>query len=282
MSLAAVGYTTTSSENKLNYAGGFSFIPVGGGDTVLLKEVAVKNMNPEKDSIQYLKAEGAAKETAYTFVSDDFIRNELCEDPTDEEELAELKEIYGGWWVAGWWDSEDRETYGADNQPIPVGKGFLTLNASRGNVLFTSAGQAPVALPELSVDIEGLNPMIANYIPRDLKLDEITVDNMNPEKDSFQTLKPEGAAKETAYTYVSLQFIKDELCEDPNDPVEVAEMWDTYGGWWIAGWWDSEDRETYGAGGVTMKVGEAYLGLIASRNKLTVNFPSSIPEKDAE
>ena len=247
------------------------FIPVGGGTTTRLGEWKVENMDADQDCIQFLKAEDATKDVAYTFVSKQFIIDNF--EPETQEELDEYMDLYAGWWQYGKWDSEDRETYGADNKAIPVGKGFLTLNMSGNDVVFQYAGEAPTE--QTFVSISGLNPMLCNYIPRDIILDEMTVENIDADQDCFQKLKTDDATKDESYTYVSRQFIIDNF--EPETQEELDEYVALYGGWWQYGKWDSEDRDTYGRGTRPFNAGASFLGLMMSGNTMKVWFPSSIP-----
>ena len=273
-----VGYNQNSTGGAQSFSGGAMFLPVNGEDYTLLGDWLAKNMNANLDKIQLLRTSNATTEKSYTYVDRAFLLAEYELDPTDKDDMEYLDELeaeYKGWWVAGSWGMEDAE---ANDAQIDCGRGFLTLNGSGKNVTFQYNGEAPTA--RTKVTISGQTPMVCNYIPRDIKLAEVTVENMNANLDCFQKLRTTNATTEEAYTYVSRAFLLAEYELDPTDKDDMEyldELEEEYAGWWLAGSWGMEDAE---AGDKDWKCGESFLGLMPSKvesGSMVVLFPSSIP-----
>ena len=118
---------------------GFTFMPVGGGDTVLLGSVKALGMNGGRDTVQVINPETLAPDAQYTYYSDEQARAEAMEeaegDPEAFEEVyEELKELVG-WWVAG---ALGRTS--ASEVVVKAGQGFLGYSPEKNNLTFSFKG----------------------------------------------------------------------------------------------------------------------------------------------
>ena len=130
-----VGYQDLETTAVKSPMFGFTFMPVGGGDTVLLGSVTALGMNGGRDTVQVINPETLAPDAQYTYYSDAQARAEAMEeaegDPEAFEEVyEELKELVG-WWVAG---ALGRTPAG--DVVVGAGKAFLGLSPDRNNLTF--------------------------------------------------------------------------------------------------------------------------------------------------
>ena len=130
-----VGYQDIETTAVKSPMFGFTFMPVGGGDTVLLGSVKALGMNGGRDTVQVINPETLAPDAQYTYYSDEQARAEAMEeaegDPEAFEEVyEELKELVG-WWVAG---ALGRTPAG--DVVVGAGKAFLGLSPDRNNLTF--------------------------------------------------------------------------------------------------------------------------------------------------
>ena len=273
-----VGYNQNSTGGALNFSGGAMFLPVNGDDVTILGDWLAKGMDANQDCIQLLRTSNATTEKSYTYVDRAFLLAEYELDPLDPDDMEYLDELeaeYKGWWKAGEWGFDGSQ---ANDAEIDCGRGFLTLNGSGKNVTFQYSGEAPTA--RTKVTISGQTPMICNYIPRDIKLAEVTVEGMDANQDGFQKLRTTNATTEEAYTYVSRAFLLVEYELDPSDKDDMEyldELEEEYAGWWMAGEWGFDGSQ---ADDKDWACGVSFLGLMGSKvesGSMNVWFPSSIP-----
>jgi hypothetical protein len=205
---------------------GPAFITVG--DTGLqwkLGNMTADGMDPLSDTIQFLSPFDASVSATYTYVSASI-------DPG----------------LVGWWDPTDIGGVSMDGETFAAGTGFLC-NLSGAPFDFVYAGE--VVQDTISLDLIGLTyPMIANPVPVDLTLGEITAEGMDPLSDTIQVLNPVDASVSATYTYVSPSI----------DPV-------------LAGWWDPTDIGGVSKDSVVFQAGSAVLGNF-SGVPVTMVFPN--------
>jgi len=281
-----VGYAAVNDDGNHNPGVGGLFIPVGGGSTYKLSSITVSAdgdfMTPGTEYLQMLNPNGSAVTARYTYVSEDFLKDEYEEDWEDYKGAI-------GWWIydrnveitdlieAG---NYANKLTAATDPSITVGTAFL--GYLDGNELnFTSAGEVPTYSTSFN-DGGNHNPFFLNYLPVEIDLMDITVsadgDFMTPGTEYLQVLNPNGSAVTARYTYVSEDFLKDEYEDD----------WEDYD--WAIGWWiydrnvevtdlieagDSSNK--LARGDVKLAPGASFLGYLDG-NELDFNFPAAIPQ----
>ena len=277
-----MGYASVNDDGNQNPAVGGLFIPVGGGSTYKLSSVTVSAdgdfMTPGTEYLQMLNPNGSAVTARYTYVSEDFLKDEYEEDWEDYKGAI-------GWWIydrniPSLIEGGDyaKKITAANDPSITVGTAFL--GRLDGNGLdFTSAGEVPTTSTSYN-DNGNQNPFFMNYLPIQIDLMDVTVsadgDFMTPGTEYLQVLNPNGSAVTARYTYVSEDFLKDEYEED----------WADYA--WAIGWWNfdrnipslienGDDAKQLKRGDVKLDPGAAFLGRLDG-NGLDFNFPAAIPQ----
>ena len=241
-------------------------MPVSGATTYKLKDITVDGMIYGQDIIQTLSPDTTVSDGMYAYVSKAFA-----------DQMAADQGLPPGTYDAmvGWWDmlKGGAGVPGAEagDVDIKVGTGFLGQFLSLANAKVTSAGSAPLALT--SIFTEGKSsPFISCYIPRTIKLKDITVNNMIYGQDIIQTLDPTTTVSDGMYAYVSKAFA-DQMAADQGLPPGTYDA--------MVGWWDmlkgGAGVPGAEAGEVDVNPGDAFLGQVLSLSNLEFVFPSSIP-----
>ena len=279
-----VGYASINDEGNHNPGIGGLFIPLNGGSTYKLSSITVSAdddfMVPGADYLQALNPNGSAVIARYTYVSEDFLKDEFDADWVNYQ------------WAIGWWNNDrniasyiedgdsSQKLDGSKDPDIVVGTAFLGLLGGN-NLNFTSAGEVPSVSTAFN-DGGNHNPFFMNYLPKTIDLLDVTVsgedgDFMVPGADYLQVLNPNGSAVIARYTYVSEDFLKDEFDAD----------WVNYQ--WAIGWWnndrniasyieDGDDAKQIKRGDVSLAPGASFLGLLGG-NGLDFNFPAAISQE---
>ena len=277
-----VGYMSINDNGNHNPGVGGLFVPVSGS-TYKLSSLTVSAdgdfMTPGTEYLQMLNPNGSAVTARYTYVSEDFLKDEFEDDWEDYKGAI-------GWWIYDR-NVEIPELIEAGNYAnkltpqtdpdIVVGTAFL--GALGGNALnFISSGEVPAESTAFN-DNGNHNPFFMNYLPVTIDLMDITVsadgDFMTPGTEYLQVLNPNGSAVVARYTYVSEDFLKD----------EYEDEWEQYE--WAIGWWiydrNVEIPELIEAGqtanqlkrgDVTLAPGASFLGALGG-NGLNFNFPAA-------
>jgi len=140
-----------------------------------------------------------------------------------------------------------------DDQVFAAGTGFLCSFSSVGVVL-TYAGE--VLDGSTTLDLSGMQyPMVANFLPMDITLGDLTGVGMVPVDDNIQFLGVDDANTELTATYVDAETAA--AAEDPS----------------LEGWWNM-DIDTR-LDDVAFPAGTAFLGSFASSD-VQIIFPDPI------
>lgn len=249
-----------NDEGNNNPSIGAVFLPVGGGDTYQLKDITVSAdgdfMTPT-EYLQVLDPNGAYVTARYTYVSEDYLKDEY------EDEWEDYKGLLG-WWERG---HVGEAGYNRDTTEVSVGAAFL--GRLDGNGLnFTSAGAVPGEATSIS-DEGNNNPYFINYLPVTITLGQITVSGdddsvfMTP-TEYLQVLDPNGAYVTARYTYISKEYLDDEYEEEAPSYYSLI-------GWWERG---HVGEEGYNRNNVELKPGFGFLGRLDG-NGLKFNFPAA-------
>ena len=274
-----VGYAPVNDGGNHNPGVGGLFIPVGGASTYKLSNIRVSAdgdfMTPGTEYLQMLNPNGSAVIARYTYVSEDFLKDEFEDDWEDYKSAI-------GWWnfdrnIPALIEGGDyaKKLTSANDPDIVVGTAFLGYLG--GNDLnFTSSGEVPTESTAFN-DNGNHNPFFMNYLPVTIDLMDITVsadgDFMTPGTEYLQVLNPNGSAVVARYTYVSEDFLKDEFEDE----------WANYE--WAIGWWNfdrnipslieaSDNSKQLKRGDVTLDPGASFLGYLGG-NGLSFNFPAA-------
>ena len=259
-----MGYSSVSDGGNYNPGIGSVFMPIGMGDTYTLGSITVSGadegdfMVPGSEYLQELNPNGSAVIGRYTYVSEDYLKDEYEDDWEGYKDLI-------GWWDYGYVGVDG---HNRNDKKIAVGTAFLGF--LKGNSLkFTSSGQVPMVSTQIS-DGGNYNPFFLNYLPVKITLEQITVDGaseedfMVPGSEYLQVLNPNGSAVTARYTYVSVAYLKD----------EYEGEWANYAN--LVGWWDYGHigEEDCKRDGVTLDPGASFLGFLKG-NGLKFNFPAA-------
>jgi hypothetical protein len=154
--------------------------------------------------------------------------------------------------LEGWWNM-DFDTR-LDAQVFAAGTGFLCSFSSVGVVL-RYAGE--VLGGSVTVDLIGMKyPMVANFLPKDITLGDLTGVNMVPVSDFIQFLSTADANTEIRATYA--------------DAATAAAAGDPS----LEGWWNMDFDTRLDS--VVFPAGTAFLGSFLSSN-VKIIFPDPIP-----
>ena len=232
---------------------GFTFQPVTGTE-FKLGDLTAKNMDPDSDALQVLDTETTAALKCYTYFSPELAK-EWEETPGEYDDCI-------GWWEKGMY-GEAEYYYG--NEPIQRGQAFLLLNGLYHEIIIQGQGEVP--MKATSVTFSENHPMIANYLPVDMKLKDLKVEGagMDPDSDALQLLDTETTAAIKCYTYFSAELAK-EWEETPGE-------YDDCIGWWEKGMYGEAE---YYYGDEIVKAGQGFLALNGLYHEITVDFPSAL------
>ena len=257
-----VGYQSLMTDAKPAPSLGATFVPVNGASVYTLSTLRATDMDPDTDCFQLLDPDTTAATAYYSYFSKE-LADALAEDDGEPEGAYDD--------LVGWWDvgmAGEPENYRGDDE-IAVGQGFLGLFASGADVALTCPGKVPLESTSISTDAKPA-PSICNYLPvTNLKLKNLTAENMDPDTDSLQVLDPDTTAATAYYSYFSKE-LADALAEDDGEP-EGA--YDDLVGWWDVGM--AGEVENY-RGEENVAAGAMFLGLFASGEDVTINFPGSL------
>ena len=228
-----VGYVTITNVTGNTYPTlGNCFITVGDVNTeAKLGDITADGMDPLSDLIQFLDPDTLAVTLLATYV--------------DATTAAE-------WSMEAGWYNLDLDT-SLDDTALPAGTAFLGTIGSGNTVVFTFAGE--VVQDSIALDLTGQTyPFVANTVPADLTLGDITADGMDPLSDLIQFLDPTTLAATLLATYV--------------DAATAAE-WSMEVGWY------NLDLDT-SLDDTSLPAGTAFLGTIGSGNPVTIVFPNPV------
>ena len=176
--------------------------------------------------------------------------------------------------LIGWWDLINGEfgdeDYRMDDEDIANGQGFLGLMGSGNEVKLVASGEAPVVSTSIFTDMNE-SPFIANYLPVDLLLKDISCNDFDIDSDMLQVLDPNTTAAIKYYSFCSKE-VADAIAEEEQLP---PGSFDELIGWWdlINGEFGDED---YRMDNEPVVAGAAFLGLMGSGNDVEIMFPSCI------
>lgn len=175
-----VGYQTISASGTYPCYGA-TFISVGNTNGLWhLGDITADGMDPDSDFIQFLDPADLSLTVAATY----------CD--------AALAAALGHPEWQGWVAPSDVGGASLDDTAFAAGTGFLSNFGNPITVRF--AGE--VVQTAISLDLTGLvYPLVANPVPADLTLGDITADGMDPDSDFIQFLDPADLSLTTAATY---------------------------------------------------------------------------------
>jgi hypothetical protein len=230
-----VGYMTIEASGTYP-SHGPTFITVGDTNGEWkLGNMTANGMDPLSDNIQFLSAADATVELTATYV-----------------DAVAAVDVFGDEGMQGWWDLSFENRL--DTMALSAGTGFLCSFGSGNPITLMYAGE--VVQASINLDMTGLlYPMIANPVPVDLTLGDITADGMDPLSDNIQFLSTTDANVELTATYVDA----------------VAAI-DVFGDAGMQGWWDLSFENRLDD--VALPAGAAVLGSFGSGNPVMVVFPN--------
>ncbi len=228
-----VGYVKTAATGQY-FSTGPTFITVGSiTDEWKLGSMSATGMDPTTDLIQFLSPVDANTELMATYI-----------------DLATATS-YGNVALVGWWNL-DLDT-SLNDLVFPTGTAFLCNFGSSG-VEFTCAGQ--VLTGAVTLDLSGLQyPFVANFLPKQITLGDVSATGMDPTTDLIQFLSPVDANTELMATYIDLATAT------------------SYGNVALVGWWNL-DLDT-SLDDTILLPGTSFLGNIGSSN-VSLVFPSAL------
>ena len=252
-------------------------------------------MIPDSEYIRYLNPESTATMKRFTYVSKQWIIDNIADEDTWDEYEGAI-----GWWFfnddeeTGWIiedcvNNKDYEHKVKTPQMFPVGTAFM------GNFLGNEL--AVKSSGEVAQDTTAFNdggntaPLFMNYLPVEIDLSDVAVPGsedatMIPDIEHLRYLDPETTQTTKRYTYVSKQWIIDNIADE--------DTWDEYAG--AIGWWYFNDDEDEGwiieecvalkdyehkvKAAIPLRPGYAFMGNFLG-NELDVMFPgaTSVPSK---
>ena len=299
-----VGYNGIDTEEQRAPIVGAMFKVVGGGDQFDLRSLVVPGtykasgkvdeyMDPYTECLRVLSTDSSATIGRYTYISKEFIIENVDKD----------WEPYA--WAIGWWtfDTTGKVTYedyieGGDDSlmvknPLMFPNGTAFLGSFSERALKVQSNGEVITEPFAFATEEARAPFFANPLPVDIDLSDIVVpgtykasgkvdEYMDPYTECFRELSWDSSATINRYTYISKEFIIENVDKD----------WEPYA--WAIGWWTFDTTgtvtyEDYIDGGddslmikkaVPVKAGTGFLGSFSERS-LDIVFPSAldIPSK---
>ena len=258
-----VGYNNKVTDGTKYPIFGASFLPVNGAETYKLGALVPSNSSTDDDVIQVINSTTLGADKMYHYVDKataDYIAIDNGGEAGDCDDLI------------GWWDGAydiGEEEGAANNVDIDNGAGFLGLFESGNEISFQSAGEAPTAPTSIMTD-GSKYPIIANYIPKTIKLGWIVPENASTDDDLLQVINSTTLGADKMYHYVD-KATADYIAIDNGG--EAGDCDDLIG-WWD-GAYDIGEEEGF-ANNVDVDAGDGFLGLFESGNEITFNFPSSL------
>ena len=286
-----MGYgQVTDLESKASGVGSI-FFPIGCGAEYDLLKMTVAGpeegayMDPGTEYLRQLDPESTATIKKYTYVSKEWIIDNIADEDTWEEFAGAI-----GWWnYDKEWSIEDlvnekdyehkvKET----SLPITMGAAFLG-NFDRNGIRFISNGEVMNGTSEFR-DGGKKAPLFMNYLPITIDLNDLAVygddedlDYMDPGTEYLRQLDPESTATVNKYTYVSKAWIIDNIADE--------DTWEEYAG--AIGWWNysseysiedlvnEKDYEHKIKTAVPLAPGTHFLGNF-DRNDVRIRFPNAL------
>lgn len=234
-----VGYVEITNPSGDTYATyGNTFISVADPNGLWrLSDISAAGMEVGSDYIQLLDPADSHVTLRATYA--------------DEAQALE----WGDLAYVGWWNVEDLDESLADEE-IAFGTGFLCNIASGNPVTFRFSGEVVQAPAE--VDLSGQTyPLVANAVPSDLLLGDISAVGMEAGTDYIQFLDPIDSHVTIRATYA--------------DEAQALEWGDLD----YVGWWNIEDQDE-SLDAIPVAAGAAFLGNIPSGNPVVLTFPSPL------
>ena len=239
-----VGYMTSDLDGKQYNSVGATFLTVGGTASKL-GDLTAEGFQYDTDMLQVLSSETAGTIARYTYVT-----------PEWDEEDFEGDGAAVGWWKKG---MEGEDGGSAADVELPVGMGLLG-NFPHKKVVLTTAGQ--VAMGATQIDMTGKQyNMIANFLPKTIKLGDVVADGFQYDTDMLQVLSSETANTIARYTYVTPEWDEEDF---EGDGAAV--------GWWKKG---MEGEDGGSANEIAWPAGSAMLGNFPHK-QVKMTFPAAL------
>ena len=245
-------------------------------------------MDPRSEWIRVLDSDTSATKAEYTYISREYIIDNVDEDDPDQYS-----------WAIGWWQHDSSARYdklieGEDDTlkvktavTFPNGAAFLGVFSSGHSLRLVSNGEVVVCSTAFLTD-EATAPLFVNFLPVDIDLSDITIPGffdegedeyvyMDPRSEWIRDLDWDTSATKAEYTYISREYIIDNV--DEEDPDQYA---------WAIGWWQHDSSARYDKliegeddtlkikTAVPVKAGTGFLGVFSSGHSLSVTFPSAL------
>ena len=238
---------------------------MAGGETYKLGALKAIDFDVDFDMLQVLDPNTTATIKNYSY----------CSKETADAIAEEEKEAPGTFdYLIGWWDLINGELgdedYRMDDEDVANGQGFLGLMGSGNEVKIVASGEAPVVSTSIFTDMNE-SPFIANYLPVDLLLKDISCNDFDVDFDMLQVLDPNTTATIKNYSYCSKETA-DAIAEEEKEAPGTFD--------YLIGWWDLINGELgdedYRMDEEPVVAGAAFLGLMGSGNDVEIMFPSCI------
>ena len=194
-------------------------------------------MDPKSEWIRVLDPDSSATLYEYTYVSREYIIDNVDDENPDD---------YA--WAIGWWQHDStvnyKKTIQNEDDTLKVktavkfanGTAFLGKFSSGHSLRLVSNGEVVVCSTAFLTD-ETSAPLFVNFLPVDIDLSDITIpgsgdgdvvdfDYMDPKSEWIRDLDWDSSATLHEYTYVSREYIIDNV--DDENPDDYA---------WAIGWW---------------------------------------------
>lgn len=258
-----MGYNNNVTDGSKYPVFGASFLPVNGATTYKLGNLVPSNASTDDDAIQIINSETLDADKVYLYLDKttaDYIAVDNGGEAGDCDDLI------------GWWDTAydiGEEDGFANDVAIENGSGFLGFFGSGNEISFLSSGKAPITTTAVTTD-GSKYPIIANYIPKTIKLGWIVPEGASTDDDAIQVINSETLDADKVYLYLD-KATADYIAVDNGG--EAGDCDD------LIGWWDTAydiGEEDGAANDVDVAAGAGFLGFFGSGNEITFNFPSSL------
>ena len=295
-----VGYSNVESDNHESPLIGAMFKPVSGANSYDLRNLYIAGedssdyADPGTEYIRVMDPNSLANLARYTYISKEWMVDNFDDD--DPEYIAQFA------WAIGWWryepgtDYQDIIEYQNDQQNalrvtsavnIDVGTAFIGNFSYAHSLRLFSNGNVPVATVSIATG-QNESPMIANILPVDTSLFQMTIsgdednadDYADPGTEYLRVLDPESLANVARYTYISREWMADNF--DDDDPEYLAQFA------WAIGWWEYQPGTDYQdiieyqndqtnelriTVDVAVPAGSGFIGNFSYAHSLLINFP---------
>ena len=258
-----VGYNNNVTDGSKYPVFGASFLPVNGATTYKLGNLVPSNASTDDDWIQVINSTTLDADNMYHYLDKataDYIAVDNGGKAGDCDDLI-------GWWD-GAYDIGEEEGF-ADNVTIENGTGFLGFFESGNEISFQSSGKVPTVTTGVTTD-GSKYPIIANYIPKTIKLGWIVPEDASTDDDWIQVINSTTLDADNMYHYLD-KATADYIAVDNGGKAGDCDD--------LIGWWDGAydiGEEEGSANNVDVAAGAGFLGFFESGNEITFNFPSSL------